>query len=129
MREITEQQSNFGIHDAKVDRRFRHANVVPGNQDTCVLNSHRTEYIYRVSVVFCRQPRTAGDPLMTEKFRRFLDAFRTGGTERSTLNTAIEISSNGSSSVPSDQLAKIVFKRFADMNRADELQSADVEQR
>jgi hypothetical protein len=64
---------------------------------------------------------------MTEKFRKFVDAFRAGGVERSTLDTAIEISSNGTSSVPSDQLAKIVFKRFADMNRADDHLPTDVE--
>ena len=74
-----------------------------------------------------RQARMAGDAAVTEKFRRFFDAFRTGGMERSALNTAIEISSNGTSSVPSDQLAKIILKRFADMNRAEELQSGDVE--
>jgi hypothetical protein len=64
---------------------------------------------------------------MAATFRKFVDAFRAGGVERSTLDTAIEISSNGTSSVPSDQLATIVFKRFADMNRVERDQPTDVE--
>jgi hypothetical protein len=62
---------------------------------------------------------------MIEKMWKFFDAFRTGGSEHSALNTNIEIRSNGSSSVRADQLTKIVFKRFADMNRTDELESTD----
>jgi hypothetical protein len=64
---------------------------------------------------------------MRETFRKFVDAFRADGVERSTLDTAIEISSNGTSSVPSDQLATIVFTRFADMNRVARDQPIDVE--
>ena len=64
---------------------------------------------------------------MPGTIRKFVDAFRTGGMERSTLDTAIEISSNGTSSVPSDQLATIVFRRFADMNRVERDQPTDVE--
>jgi hypothetical protein len=64
---------------------------------------------------------------MPETFRKFIDAFRAGGVERSTLDTAIEISSNGTSSVPSDQLATIVFRRFADMNRVGRDRPTDVE--
>jgi hypothetical protein len=79
-------------------------------------------------VVSYSQARIARDTAnMSEKFRKFVDAFRTGGVERSTLDTAIEISSNGTSSVPSNELAKIVFRRFADMNRVDDVQPTDVE--
>lgn len=63
---------------------------------------------------------------MRETFRKFVDAFRAGGVERSTLDTAIEISSNGTSSVPSGQLATIIFRRFADMNRVKRDQATDV---
>lgn len=64
---------------------------------------------------------------MTEKFRKFVDRFSTGGKEYSTLNTIIEIKSNGTSTVPSTDLATIIFKRFEDMNRADEDHRVDIE--
>jgi hypothetical protein len=64
---------------------------------------------------------------MTDKFRRFVDRFSTGGEERSTLNTAIEIKSNGTATVSSGDLATIVFKRFEDMNRSVEDRQADIE--
>jgi len=64
---------------------------------------------------------------MTHKVRRFVDRFSTGGQERSTLNTAIEIKSNGTSTVSSGDLATIVFKRFEDMNRSVEDRQADIE--
>jgi hypothetical protein len=55
---------------------------------------------------------------MSEEIRKFVDAFRAGGVERSTLGTAIEVSANGTTTVPPSEYQRIVFKQFADMERA-----------
>jgi hypothetical protein len=56
---------------------------------------------------------------MTTKWRRFAEqlvgAVGPGGIERSTLGTAINVSSNGTGTVPASDLERIVFKRFQDM--------------
>jgi hypothetical protein len=57
-------------------------------------------------------------PTMSDKFRKFLDAFRAGGVEQSTLGTAIEVSANGTTTVPPSEYERLVFKQFADMKRA-----------
>ena len=65
---------------------------------------------------------------MSSKWRRFaeqlVDAIKPGGVERSTLGTSIKVSANGTSTVPTSDLERIVFKRFEDMrfrgSRADD---------
>ena len=56
---------------------------------------------------------------MSSKWRRFaeqlIDAVKPGGVERSTLGTAINVSANGTSTVPTSDLERIVFKRFEEM--------------
>jgi hypothetical protein len=61
-----------------------------------------------------------GFSIMTDKFRRFLDAFRAGGVERSALGTPIEVSANGTTTVPPSEYERLVFKQFADMKRAEQ---------
>jgi len=57
---------------------------------------------------------------MSDKFRKFLDAFRAGDVEQSTLGTAIEVSANGTTTVPPSEYERLVFKQFADMKRAEQ---------
>jgi hypothetical protein len=56
---------------------------------------------------------------MSSKWRRFAEqlvgAVKPGGVERSTLGTSINVSSNGTSTIPARDLERIVFKRFEDM--------------
>jgi hypothetical protein len=56
---------------------------------------------------------------MSDKFRKFFDAFRAGGIEQSALGTAIEVSANGTTTVPPSEYERLVFKQFADMKRAE----------
>ena len=65
---------------------------------------------------------------MSSKWRRFaeqlVDAVKPGGMERSTLGTSIKVSANGTSTVPTSDLERIIFKRFEEMkslgSRADD---------
>ena len=45
--------------------------------------------------------------------------FERGGVEHSALGTAIEVRANGTTIVPPSEYARLVFKQFADMKRAE----------
>jgi hypothetical protein len=65
---------------------------------------------------------------MSSKWRRFaeqlVDSVKPGGVERSTLGTSINVSANGTSTVTTSDLERVVFKRFDEMrspvSRADD---------
>ena len=65
---------------------------------------------------------------MNDKFREFgkqlLDAVTPGGVEHSVLGTRIDVSPNGTTSVPTQDLKTILFKRFDEMNRSVAVDSA-----
>jgi hypothetical protein len=60
---------------------------------------------------------------MGETIRKIVDAFLPSGVERSRLGTRIEVSSNGTTTVPPSEYEKIVFRQFADMKRVEQLRS------
>jgi len=64
---------------------------------------------------------------MTDKLRRFIDLFSAGGVVRSKFGTAIEVSANGTTTVPESEYKKIVFKQFEDMKRAERRRAARAE--
>ena len=61
---------------------------------------------------------------MADTLRKFIDLFSAGGTVRSRSGTAIEVSANGTTTVPEREYKKIVFKQFEDMRRAEERRDA-----
>jgi hypothetical protein len=59
---------------------------------------------------------------MSNKSTKFVDFFQgilPGGVVRSDAGTAINISSNGTSTVPAKELEKVIFRRFGEMKVAD----------
>jgi len=65
---------------------------------------------------------------MSNKWRRFAEqlvgAVKPGGVERSTLGASINVSANGTGTVTTRDLERVVFKRFEEMrspgSRADD---------
>jgi hypothetical protein len=59
---------------------------------------------------------------MSSKSTKFMDFFQgvlPGGVVRSDSGTAINVSSNGTSTVPAKELEKVIFKRFGEMKVTD----------
>jgi hypothetical protein len=51
----------------------------------------------------------------SSKLSEFFNAVRPGGVARSSSGTAIDVSSNGTTTVPAHALETIILKRFAEM--------------
>jgi hypothetical protein len=66
---------------------------------------------------------------MSSKSSKWPWSVTPGGVEHTTLGTSINVSSNGTSTVSSsnEQLAKVVFKLFEEMNAPGEQAAADVD--
>ena len=64
---------------------------------------------------------------MTERLKEIskhvLNAITPGGVELSIQGTTINVSANGTTSVPPKDLKNILFKRFEEMNRSAETSS------
>jgi hypothetical protein len=53
---------------------------------------------------------------MSTKFRDFLQVFTPGGVVHSDSGAAINVSANGTSTVPASELKEVIFKRYREMN-------------
>ena len=53
---------------------------------------------------------------MTESFAKIADLFKSGRNAHSDAGTAIDVSSNGTTTVRPDSLAEILRARFAELN-------------
>ena len=62
--------------------------------------------------------RTVPGRSMSTKFRDFLQVFTPGGVVHSDSGADINVSAEGTSSVPAGALKDVVFKRFKEMNVA-----------
>lgn len=56
---------------------------------------------------------------MTEGLTKIADLFKFGRSAHSESHTAIDVSANGTTSVPPDALAQILRARFAELHAAD----------
>jgi hypothetical protein len=84
-------------------------------------NLQQNPYKYGAGILFRlpRRGRAMSNNTVVNKWTKFgelLGAVRPGGTEHSLLGTAIDVSSNGTTSLPASVLQDIVLKRFAEMN-------------
>ena len=62
--------------------------------------------------------------LVKEIGKHVINAITPGGVEKSAQGTTINVSANGTTSVPPKDLKNILFKRFEEMNRSTKTSSS-----